>query len=107
MLFRSITTLLEIARTSPEDVEEMVVAGAFGTFLDLDNAVAIGLLPRLPHAEYMQIGNAAGAGAKMALISSHSREQARLIARTVTRVELKQHETFNRALARATRFPAR
>ncbi len=102
-----ITTLLEIARTSPEDVEEMVVAGAFGTFLDLDNAVAIGLLPRLPHAEYMQIGNAAGAGAKMALISSHSREQARLIARTVTRVELKQHETFNRALARATRFPAR
>jgi len=102
-----IITLMEITRTSLGDVEEMVVAGAFGTFLDLGSAVAIGLLPRMPAAEYLQIGNAAGAGAKMALISSASREQARMIAANVTRVELKQHESFNRALARATRFPSK
>jgi uncharacterized 2Fe-2S/4Fe-4S cluster protein (DUF4445 family) len=68
--------------------------------------VAIGLLPRLPNARYSQIGNAAGAGAKLALISRAGREQARSIAKRVTRIELKQHENFNRLLARATQLPA-
>jgi len=105
-VYAGIATLLEIAGTAVADVQEMVVAGAFGSFLDLSSAVAIGLLPRLPNATYAQIGNAAGAGAKLALISRTEREQARLIAKLVTRVELKQHESFNRLLARATRLPA-
>jgi uncharacterized 2Fe-2S/4Fe-4S cluster protein (DUF4445 family) len=105
-IFAGIATLLEITGTKVEDVQEMVVAGAFGSYLDLRSAVAIGLLPRLPNAQYAQIGNAAGAGAKRALISRSERERARSIAKRVTRIELKQHENFNGLLARATRLPA-
>ncbi len=105
-IYAGIAQLLEITGTDVADVQEMVVAGAFGSYLDLRSAVAIGLLPRLPNARYSQIGNAAGAGAKLALISRAGREQARVIAKQVTRIELKQHESFNRLLARATRLPA-
>ncbi len=105
-IFAGIATLLEITGTNVGEVQEMVVAGAFGSYLDLRSAVAIGLLPRLPNATYSQIGNAAGAGAKLALISRAGREQARSIAERVTRIELKQHENFNRLLAKATQLPA-
>jgi len=101
-----IAALLEITDTNAAEVEEMVVAGAFGSYMDLRNSVAIGLLPYLPHASYLQIGNAAGSGAKMALVSNTCRERARMIAQKVTKVELKKYENFNRLLARATRFPA-
>ena len=61
-------TLLEATHTPPEEIKEVVIAGAFGTYLNLDSALAIGLLPRLPNAKYVQVGNAAGVGAKMALL---------------------------------------
>lgn len=100
-----IATLLDITETDVPDVQEMVVAGAFGSYLDLRNAIAIGLLPSLPNAHYSQIGNAAGAGAKLALVSRKERDRAAQIANRVTRIELKHYESFNRLLARATRFP--
>lgn len=99
-----IQTLLEITRTSADEVEELVVAGAFGSHINLESAIFVGLLPRLPNAVYAQIGNAAGAGAKMALVSRLAREQARAIAARATRIELKKYDNFNRLLARATRF---
>jgi uncharacterized 2Fe-2S/4Fe-4S cluster protein (DUF4445 family) len=102
-----ISTLLELTDTKLEEVQEVVVAGAFGTYLDLRSAIAIGLLPKLPNAHYVQIGNAAGTGAKMALLSKSERERARSISRNATRIELKQHRIFDRLLARATRFPAK
>jgi uncharacterized 2Fe-2S/4Fe-4S cluster protein (DUF4445 family) len=100
-----IASLLEISATPAEAVEQVVIAGAFGSYLDLRSAIAVGLLPRLPNAEYLQIGNAAGAGAKMALVSRAERERARSIAKRATRIELEQHKNFARLLARATRFP--
>jgi uncharacterized 2Fe-2S/4Fe-4S cluster protein (DUF4445 family) len=106
-VYAGIATLLGIAGIDSSEVQEMAVAGAFGSYLDLRSAVTIGLLPRLPNARYLQIGNAAGTGAKMALISCAARERARRIAKRATRIELKQHEGFNRVLARATRFPPR
>ena len=102
-----ISTLLELTDTKVGDVQEVAVAGAFGSYLDLRSAVAIGLLPKLPNARYLQIGNAAGTGAKMAVLSKAERERARAIARNATRIELKQHRIFDRLLARATRFPAK
>lgn len=100
-----IQALLELSRTSLDEVGELVVAGAFGTHLDLESAVAIGVLPRLPNARYRQVGNAAGSGAKMMLVSAAARARAAEIARRARRIELKDYERFNRLLARATRFP--
>lgn len=104
-IFAGIATLLQIAGVSQEAVQQVVVAGAFGSYLNLRSAIAIGMLPRFANAEYLQVGNAAGAGAKLALVSQAERGRARTIARTAMRIELKKHRSFDTAMARATRFP--
>jgi uncharacterized 2Fe-2S/4Fe-4S cluster protein (DUF4445 family) len=99
-----ISILLEATGTPPEDVDEVIVAGAFGTYLDLDSALAIGLLPRLPRAEYSQIGNAAGTGARAALLSLRERERARRIAHGTRYLELTSNPGFHRRFARSMLF---
>lgn len=100
-----IETLMSASRVHPDDVKEVVVAGAFGSYLDLRSAIAIGLLPDLKNAEYRQVGNAAGFGAQMALVSRAERKRAQQIAEEATRLELKHYSSFNRAMAYGTRFP--
>ena len=100
-----ISILLDATGTSPEAVEEVVVAGAFGSFLDLENALDIGLLPRLPNASYVQVGNAAGAGAKAALLSMRERARAREIAHEAGYVELTTYPGFQRRFAYSMLFP--
>ena len=98
--------LLEINHTPPEAVEELIVAGAFGSYLDLDSALAIGLLPRLPRARLRQVGNAAGVGAKGALVSLRERSHASRIAHRTGYMELTTHPGFQRRFARSMLFPA-
>ena len=105
-IFGGIETLLQLAGISYGAVQRVDVAGAFGSYLDLRSAIAIGMLPRFSNAEYLQVGNAAGAGAQMALVSSSQRERAREIAKKAERVELKQHAVFDRSMALATRLPS-
>ena len=100
-----ISILLDATGTDPASVDEVVVAGAFGSYLDLDNALAIGLLPRLPNASYVQVGNAAGTGAKAALISLRERARAREIAHEAGYVELTTYPGFQRRFANSMLFP--
>ena len=51
----------------------MVIAGAFGTYLDVQSGIDIGMFPRLDRGHFLQVGNAAGAGARMALLSKQVR----------------------------------
>jgi uncharacterized 2Fe-2S/4Fe-4S cluster protein (DUF4445 family) len=99
-----IEILLESTGTPREDVEEVIVAGAFGTYLNLESALAIGLLPRLPRAAYSQIGNAAGTGARAALLSLRERERARRIARGTRYLELTSNPGFHRRFAHSMLF---
>ena len=100
-----ISILLEATGTDPASVDEVVVAGAFGSYLDLDNAIAIGLLPRLPNAAYVQVGNAAGTGAKAMLLSLRERVRARDIARGAAYLELTTYAGFQRRFAGSMYFP--
>ncbi|HEC09805.1 MAG TPA: DUF4445 domain-containing protein, partial [Acidimicrobiales bacterium] len=101
-----VRTLLNESGTPDEEVAEVVLAGAFGTYIDIDNAVAIGMLPHLPNAEYVQAGNSAGTGAKMALVSGRARDHAAAIARRAVNIGLTRLPGFNRELALATQFRA-
>ena len=100
-----ISILLDATGTPPESVDEVVVAGAFGTFLNLDSALDIGLLPRLPNAAYVQVGNAAGTGAKATLLSLRERARARDIAHEAGYVELTTYPGFQSRFARSMHFP--
>ncbi len=93
--------LLEEAGIRESDLERVLVAGAFGTYIDIGHAVAIGLLPRLPLDRFEQVGNVAGTGARMALLSRAERERAVRIARRVRYVELTVHPSFRERFTQA------
>lgn len=97
--------LLEENRVAPEDVEEVIVAGAFGSYIQISSAVQIGLFPPLPRARYRQVGNAAAVGAQWMLISKQARQRAEAIARRTRYLELTTVSTFNRQFAYAMHFP--
>lgn len=83
-----IQVLLEAEKRSEEDIKQVIIAGAFGTYLDVSSAVVIGMLPSLPLNCFRQVGNAAGMGAKLALLSCDKRAEAQSIARQVGYIEL-------------------
>ena len=98
-------SLLEATGTPATEIGAVIVAGAFGSYLNLDSALDIGLLPRLPNAKYSQVGNAAGVGAKMALLSHRERARAEQIARRTGYLELTTHPGFSRRFAHSMWFP--
>jgi uncharacterized 2Fe-2S/4Fe-4S cluster protein (DUF4445 family) len=84
------------------DIQRVIIAGAFGTFIDVSSAVAIGMLPPLPLERFEQVGNAAGTGARLALISLSQRAAALSIAARDGYIELAAVPNFNRKFAEAT-----
>ena len=77
-----------------EDLDEVLMAGAFGSYLRKESALRIGIIPPVPEDKIHFIGNAAMVGAKMALISVDMREEARRIARSVRYVPLATNPEF-------------
>jgi uncharacterized 2Fe-2S/4Fe-4S cluster protein (DUF4445 family) len=98
--------LLDETGTPPEDVREIIIAGAFGSYLRLRSALSIGLLPRLPNARYRQVGNAALAGARWALVSREARERAEGIGRHTRYLELTTYPGFARRFASGMMLPS-
>lgn len=96
-----IQVLLEATGHSEEEIEQVVIAGAFGTYIDVASAVTIGMLPSLPLARFRQVGNAAGMGAKLALISRSKRTEAQTIASRVRYIELAAAANFKTAFVQA------
>ncbi len=100
-----IEALMEVNEITLDSVDEVIIAGAFGSYINLVSAVDIGLLPAFPNARYIQVGNSAGVGAKMTLLSGKERDRARDIADKTGYLELTTHRNFNRRFAEGMRFP--
>ena len=83
-----IQVLLEANELAGDDIDKVIIAGAFGTYIDVSSAIAVGMLPRLPLDRFEQVGNAAGMGAKLALISQSMRDEARAMSDRVGYIEL-------------------
>jgi uncharacterized 2Fe-2S/4Fe-4S cluster protein (DUF4445 family) len=97
-----IQILLETSGCTQDDIKQVIIAGAFGTYIDVASAVAIGMLPPIPLNRFRQVGNAAGMGAKLALISLRSRAQAEAIASRVSYVELASSPDFQPTFMQAS-----
>lgn len=89
---------------SDSDISEVLLAGAFGSYVDRESAAAIGLLPQILLDRVRSIGNAAGAGAKQALMSVKARREAERLARRVEHVELGSHRDFQEKFVDAMGF---
>jgi len=99
-----IEVLLAEAGIEDKDIELFIVAGAFGTYLDLESAIRIGMFPDLPRPRFRQVGNAAGGGARRLLVSKQQRRLADEIAREVNYVELAVHPDFMKIYVKALGF---
>jgi uncharacterized 2Fe-2S/4Fe-4S cluster protein (DUF4445 family) len=84
----AIEILLQEAGLTSANLDSFIVAGAFGTYLDLRSAIRTGMFPDLPHEKFRQVGNAAGVGAKQMLVSVDRRRQAEQLAGQLGYIEL-------------------
>jgi uncharacterized 2Fe-2S/4Fe-4S cluster protein (DUF4445 family) len=97
-----IQALLEDAGLAEDQLDQVIIAGAFGTFIDVESAITIGMLPELPLERFKQVGNAAGTGARLALVSQQERARAIHIARRDGYLELAKLPDFGTKFAEAT-----
>src|SRR5512136_1147867 len=87
--FRSgVRLMLREFRVSVADLDRIIVAGAFGSSLDIPNAVSLGLLPNLPEDRISFIGNASLAGARLLLLARPARTTAEDLAARISHVSL-------------------
>ncbi len=96
-----IEVLLETSGLTAVEIDRVIIAGAFGTYIDVTSAMAIGMLPRLPLDRFRQVGNAAGMGAKLSLISQSKRAEAQALASRVGYIELATVPQFAKKFAQA------
>jgi len=87
-IFAGIAVLLKETGLTPADISWVYIAGAFGSHLDPQNAVALGLIPDIPPERIKFLGNTSLIGAKMALLSQAAMEEAQRIAERVTYYDL-------------------
>jgi uncharacterized 2Fe-2S/4Fe-4S cluster protein (DUF4445 family) len=100
-----IDVLMERAGVGNDEIDAFILAGAFGTYIDVDSGINIGMFPALPHHRFSQVGNAAGIGAKEMLVSHKMRGQAEQIAQKVQYIELTTYPRFTHKFAKAMFFP--
>jgi uncharacterized 2Fe-2S/4Fe-4S cluster protein (DUF4445 family) len=96
--------LLYDAGIKDDNIDLFIIAGAFGTYLDLESAIRIGMFPDLPRERFKQVGNAAGAGARRMLISPDHRRIAEELSRQIDYVELTTHPKFTETFVQEILF---
>ena len=88
------TILLKHVELDEEDIDRVYLAGAFGSYIDPENARTIGILPDIDLERIIPIGNAAGTGAKIALLNTDERHHAEEISVKAVFIELATHPMF-------------
>lgn len=104
-IFGGIQVLLQCLETETSKIDEILLAGAFGSYIDKRSALRIGLLPNAGLERIQHIGNAAGVGACMALLSKEAKRQADLQSKEVVHIELALHPSFEKEYLLGMYFP--
>jgi len=94
-----VDVLLKEAGIAPGDVREVLLAGAFGSYIDPASVLSIALLPPIALGRIHQVGNAAGAGARGMLLSSRLRQQTVKLSKHLNYVELATYPNLSRLFA--------
>ncbi len=101
------TILMDIADVSLSQLDGIYLAGAFGTYLRPESCIGIGLLPNIGIENIVPVGNAAGEGAKLALISTSQKKLMTTISENTRYVELANQPEFSKIFTESTKFPDR
>lgn len=93
-MFAGYLTLTEAVGLTISDIERVLIAGAFGTFIDIERAITIGLLPDLPRDRFYFVGNGSLLGAKAAICAVDVMEEREKVASLITNFELSENPRF-------------
>jgi uncharacterized 2Fe-2S/4Fe-4S cluster protein (DUF4445 family) len=104
-VFAAIKVLMESTQTKAENLEAVYLAGGFGNFLNVRQAVTIGMLPDVPIEKIHFVGNTSIAGAKAVLLSQKALETAEEIAGSMTYFDLMSHPGYMDEFIRASFLP--
>jgi uncharacterized 2Fe-2S/4Fe-4S cluster protein (DUF4445 family) len=97
--------LMEQLKLNDEDIQQVLLAGSFGSYLSPASAIQIGLVPKIPVMRIVSAGNVAGEGAKMVLLSQPERNGATALLNEVEYVELSDRADFNDKFVIQLGFP--
>jgi uncharacterized 2Fe-2S/4Fe-4S cluster protein (DUF4445 family) len=103
----AIGVLLKKYRVRAADIRHVFLAGAFGSFSDLKNVVAFGIIPDFRHAQIHGIGNGSLSGALACLLSQDSRKQAEEIGRKMVYIDLLIDSDFIEEYTAALHIPGK
>ncbi|MBE7536549.1 MAG: DUF4445 domain-containing protein [Anaerolineales bacterium] len=102
-LFTAARTLLKHKKL--ESPDKIILAGGFGSYIDKEKAMLIGLIPDCTLENVYAVGNSAGDGARIALLNVEKRNEIDAVARSVERFELPTDPNFQNQFMLATSFP--
>ena len=97
--------LLETLDVAEQDIQQVLLAGSFGSYLSASSAIRIGLVPKLALPRIVSAGNVSSEGAKMALLSMQERHAAAALLDEVVYVELSDRQDFNDRFVEQLAFP--
>jgi uncharacterized 2Fe-2S/4Fe-4S cluster protein (DUF4445 family) len=100
-----IKVLMDILGVTADDLDEVLLAGSFGSYLNPESAKIIGLVPPVDVDKIIAVGNSAGEGAKIALLSYRERQVAFELPARIEYVELSGRSDFNDAFVAVLGFP--
>lgn len=93
-MYAGYVTLLQSVGLTVGNLEQVVIAGAFGSFIDIERAITIGLLPELPLDRFLFIGNGSLLGARLISFCNEMLDDGERISRMMTNVELSESPEF-------------
>jgi uncharacterized 2Fe-2S/4Fe-4S cluster protein (DUF4445 family) len=92
-------------RYGVEKVDKVILAGAFGSYIDREASMVIGMFPDCDLEKVVAVGNAAGDGARIALLSRKKRKEANKVARKIKYIELTVDPDFQKEFMMSMHFP--
>jgi len=104
-IYAGFTVLAESVGIPLDLVDQVLIGGSFGKYINVEKAIEIGLLPDIPWEQYHFLGNTAVKGAYLALLDRHARQRIRDIASKMTYIELSADNTFYNSFMSALFLP--
>jgi uncharacterized 2Fe-2S/4Fe-4S cluster protein (DUF4445 family) len=93
-MYSGCMTLLEEVGLSVTDIDHIILAGGFGSYVDLEKAITIGLLPEIDPARVTYIGNGSLMGAKMSSLTNRIRQDVVEVTKKMTNFELSETKSY-------------
>jgi uncharacterized 2Fe-2S/4Fe-4S cluster protein (DUF4445 family) len=104
-MYTILTTIANTLNISLKEIKRFYVAGTFGSYIDPQSAITLGMIPDLPIETYVSLGNTSIKGASMALVSTRDREEIFRIRDQITYLELNVNQEFMNLFSAARFIP--